>query len=105
MELGFRGGTQVKAALFHTLSNPSWRVRLKVCKALINLKAVDQRVVSTLEKMTREPEAQKYDAQIERFDRIDKQNQAGTSSEAPIKTWGKIGTILQQARMMAKRHT
>ena len=101
-ELGERGGAKAEAALFRTLTTRSWDVRLSACKALITLKAADQRVVRTLEKMATEPEAKEYDAQIEEFKK--QERQLSTQHAAPpIETWGKVGTILEQARRIADR--
>ncbi len=100
-QLGFRGGAEATTALFNTLSNPSWRVRLEACKSLITLKAADKRVVSTLEKMAQEPEAKVYDKELDEFDEINKQVHSEMPDEPEMEMWGKIGTILQKAREIA----
>lgn len=100
MELGHRGGAAATAALLQVLGHPSWHARLEACKALITLKAADPRVVSTLEAMSREPEAAKYDAQIAMFRRMEAQS--GLSEEFKG-SWGTLGTILEQARHLATK--
>ena len=82
-------------ALHAVLDHPSWDVRLEGCKALITMKKADKRVVSTLEAMRQTPEAARYDAQIAKFERLDAK--MGTSRET-VEHWGKLATILQQAR-------
>lgn len=107
-ELGYRGAEGAAAGavevLFELLAAPSWHIRLQACKALINLKAADGCVVMALEKMSQEPEAKEYDADIESFERIDKEVQAEFPDESEIeveKGWGKIETLLQHARDIA----
>ena len=55
LEVGDRGGAEGTEALFTLLDHPNWHVRLEICKALITQKNADQRVLSTLEAMSREP--------------------------------------------------
>lgn len=97
-QLGFFGGMEATTALFETLSNPLWRVRLEACKALITLKAADKRVVSTLDQMCQESEASKYDAEHDEFERLIGNVELPDEWQG---MWGKIGTILEQARQIA----
>ena len=84
--------------LFGMLDHLSWRVRLEVCKALIIMKRADNRVVTVLEAMSHTPEVARYDAEIEEFDRIDRE----TSTPDEMKgRWGKLDTILKQAQDLA----
>jgi hypothetical protein len=100
-ELGFRGGAEATTALFNTLSNPSWRVRLQACTSLITLKAADKRVVSTLEKMSQEPEAKIYDAEMDEFEEFNQEVGWKMPDEPEMEWCGKIGTILEKARNLA----
>jgi HEAT repeat protein len=100
MELAHGGGEEAIEALFPVLAHDSWRVRLEACKALITLKAADQRVVSTLESMSREAEAARYDAQIEEFERQERERNTPAEFRG---VWGKIGTILEQARQIVAK--
>jgi hypothetical protein len=67
-ELSSRGGSDSIEALYGVLKHPFWRVRLQACKALMVLKAADEQVVSTLERMAQEPEASEYDAEHEELE-------------------------------------
>lgn len=99
-QLSYRGGIDTVEALYQVLTHRSWHVRLEVCKALIVLKAVDQRVVSTLEQMAHEPETSEYDAEYEELEYM------LSGLELPDKfkkLWGKIGTILDQTRQLAAK--
>ncbi len=103
-----RGGVEVIAALLARLEHPSWRVRLEVCKALIQREVGDPRVLSTLEAMRREPEAAVYDAEVGAHDPALKEFMAGTlrqhgAGEAPVETWGKLEAILAKARAVGDR--
>jgi hypothetical protein len=102
VELGSRGGAENADALIRVLDHPSWRVRLEACKALITLGKADQRVVATLEAMSREPEAGTYDAQCDDFERI-QQEVAQELGESPPwgRLWGKLHSILEQARNLS----
>jgi HEAT repeat protein len=99
-ELGHRGGDDARAALFETLSHPTWRARLEACKALITLRAADQRVVSTLEAMSHETEAAKYDEEVADFQQ--RLAEMGNPKEFQG-SWGKIAAILEQARQIAAK--
>jgi HEAT repeat protein len=104
LQLGSYGGEKAIAALFERLAhNSTWCVRLQICKALITAKAADQRVVTTLEKMSLEPEAKEYDAQNDEFAKIYQEIHSKMPNEPKIKMWGKIGTILEQAKQIAAR--
>jgi HEAT repeat protein len=92
------GGEEDAEALYAILEHPLWRVRLEGCKALITMKKADSRVVSTLEEMRKDPEATRYDAEVEEFDRNERN--AGVAGEFG-ETWGKLETILQQAQRNA----
>lgn len=91
-QVGRLGGAKGTAALFAALPHPSWRVRLEVCKALIEMGAADHRVVATLEAMSQEPESLIYDAEIKESQRMDRES--GIESEG----WGTLGTIMDRAR-------
>ena len=106
LELSDRGGAEVVSALLARLNHPSWRVRLEVCKALIRRKVADPCLVSTLEAMSREPEAALYDAEVDELDGPLKEYMGelmrGLGSEGiPPETWGKLDTILAKARAVA----
>lgn len=97
-EVGHRPGPGAKEALLAVLDNPSWNARLEACKGLIIAKEADARVVAALEKMSTEPEAAKYDALMEEFDKREKE----VGGEAALgKRWGKLGIILEEARAQA----
>ncbi|BCM89330.1 hypothetical protein IAD21_01176 [Abditibacteriota bacterium] len=98
VQLGFRGGDDAKTALFQILSHPSWNVRLAACKAFITLKTVDERVLSALETMSREPESAKYDAGIDESNRI---SETVGIPDDPLETWGKMATIIEEAHQIA----
>jgi len=87
-------------ALYAVIDHPTWNVRLEICKALIRMNKADQRVVSTLEAMRKEPEAAKYDAEIDYMDKVDKE--VGGAGQT-LSHWGKLDTILQQARTIAAK--
>jgi len=100
VEIPSRPSSGDAEALYSVLDHPTWNVRLEVCKALITMQKADQRVVSALEAMSHEPEAAHYDALDEEFDRREKE--MGLSGELG-KRWGKLDTILQQARRIAAK--
>ncbi|MBV9469042.1 MAG: HEAT repeat domain-containing protein [Abitibacteriaceae bacterium] len=104
-ELGSQPSKDAVTALFTMLSHPSWRIRLEVCKSLIKLKAADGRVVSTLEKMTQEPEAIKYDAETEEFHQHAEEIHRQYPNEPKLEMWGKIGEILAQAQQIAAQQS
>ena len=52
-----------------------------------------------LEGMSKEPEAAVYDAEIDEFDRREKE--MGGRDASLGETWGKLGRILEQAREVA----
>jgi hypothetical protein len=94
LQLSWRGRTEAEKALYRVLEHPSWRVRLEACKAFIVLKAVNRQVVAALEQMAQEPEAAEYNAQIEMFDSI----MVDANLDNELEMWGRIDTILEQAR-------
>jgi HEAT repeat protein len=102
-ELGSRGGAENGDALIRVLGHASWRVRLEACKALITQGKADQRLVATLEAMSQEAEAGIYDSECDDFERI-QQEVTQQSGESPLwgRGWGKLHTILEQARNLAK---
>ncbi len=102
VELGSRGGAENADALIRVLGHPSWRVRLEACKALITQGKAGQRVVATLEAMSREPEARIYDAECDDFDRIVQEVAQESGESLPWgRSWGKLHSILNQARSIA----
>ena len=101
-ELGYRGGSEAKEALNATLSHPSWRVRLEVCKALITSKYADDRTVSTLEEMRYEPEAAQYDAEIEEMDRDNREMESRGLQAGEM--WGNLNRIIGQAKNIAAQN-
>ena len=101
LEVGHRGGPGSTEALMRALGRSSWRVRLEACKALISQGTADGRVVATLEAMAQEPEAGVYDAECGEFEAIDREFERHTG-EAPVEDrWGKLDTILDEARRVA----
>jgi len=101
-EVGCRGGIANTSALIRVLGHTSWRVRLSACIALILQRAAGQSVVETLEVMSREPEARIYDAECDELDRVFQDVYRKLSETAPCEWWGKLNTILEQARNLAK---
>ena len=102
LEVGDRGGAEGTAALCAMLGHPSWRVRLEACKALITQKTADQRVVSTLDAMSREPEAAAYDAEVEESKEcLEEFAKAFTPEGTAVENWGKLDTIVAKARRVA----
>jgi hypothetical protein len=99
-EVGRRRSPGASDALHSALSHPSWRVRLEACKALITSGYADDAVVSILEQMSREPEAAVYDAEIDEFDR--RERETGLT-KLTGKGWDKLDAILKQARDVARR--
>lgn len=93
-----RGGAAVVKPLFGLLHHPSWDVRLAACKALIALNVADSRVIATLETLSHEPEAAAYDAKMEVAER--REHEQGHVPEFTW-GWGKINTVLKQAKMIA----
>jgi HEAT repeat protein len=103
LELGSRGGVENADALIRVLDHPSWRVRLEACKALITQGKGGQAVVVTLETMGQQPEASIYDAECDDFERIEQEVAQETGESPPWgRCWGKLQTILEQARNLAK---
>lgn len=103
LEVGARGSAEGTGALFGMLNHPNWRLRLEACKALITQKTADQRVVSTLEAMGREPEAAAYDAENEDNAEAMQLFMAASGHGDEIdKCWGKLDTILAKARRVAE---
>ncbi len=103
LEVGYRGGAGSTEALMRTLDRSSWRVRLEACKALITQGTADERVVSALEAMAQEPEARAYDTQCGEFEAIEQELQQETGEALPWgRSWGKLETILNQARSVAR---
>jgi hypothetical protein len=97
-----RGGVQNAEALIRALGHVSWRVRLEACKALIILGKAGQRVVATLQAMSREPEASVYDTECDEFERIDQEISLELGEPLPWPAcWGKLHTILEKARNLA----
>ena len=102
LELGYRCGTEGTAALFGTLTHPVWRVRLEACKALITQETADQRVVTTLEAMSREPDAVVYDRQVDQFKEFAEECSQAFGPDANFgEMWGKLDTILARAHAVA----
>lgn len=99
VEVGHRGGPGAKEGLAALLNHPSWHIRLETCKGMIVGKFADEKTVATLEQMSGEPDAATYDAQIDEFDKIDREAHASLGHR-----WGKIGTILDEAKKMAAEH-
>ena len=100
MEMPDDAGIGDAEALYAVLDHPTWNVRLEICKALIRMKKADQRVVSALESMRQDPEAVRYDAFIEDSERREKE--MGVAGELGP-SWGKLDTIIQQARSIAAK--
>ena len=96
--LGHLGGTDAATALFQVLEQYSWHSRLEACKALITLKAANAQVVSVLEKMSQEPDAASYDALIQQIHEAEKEPDYPEELKGG---WGKIATILEQAKHVA----
>jgi HEAT repeat protein len=104
VELESRCGAEGTTALFGMLSHPSWRVRLEACKALITQKSADRRVVTTLESMSREPEAAVYDAEVDESNEFVKAfSKAFSPDRTPVEGWGKVQAILAKAAAIASR--
>jgi hypothetical protein len=103
LELAHRGGSENTAALFRTLTHSSWRVRLEACKGLIIQGKADQRVVSALEAMQLDPEADSYDAEIDEIARIELAATKASEKSVPIPRWGKLHAILDQSRSLGPK--
>ena len=58
--LGKLGDPKAIEPLRAVLSNPSWNVRFEACEALVRLRAVDLPLVSLLERLNRQPEADRH---------------------------------------------
>ena len=101
MEVGLGGGDGTKEALLSVLNNPSWRVRLEACKAMIVSKTADETTIAALDQLSRESEAAIYDAEIDDFDRI--KRQTGTQGALGPR-WGKLASIKDRARQVAAGH-
>ncbi len=102
LEVGARGSAEGRMALFQMLDHPHWRVRLEACKALITQENADQRVISTLEAMSREPEAAAYDAECEdNVELLQSMMKAFGHGDKMDQCWGKLATIIQRARDVA----
>lgn len=97
-QLSHRGGIDTIEALYQALEHRSWHVRLEVCKALITLKSVDQRVVLALEQMVCEPEAIEYDSEYEELERLLGNPQFPNEW---TELWGRMDTIIERARQIA----
>jgi len=106
IEVGQRGGPDGTAALFGMLTHPNWRVRLQACEALITQKTADQRVVSTLDAMSREPEAAAYDAEVDEYkESLEEFVKEFTPEGTAVENCGKLGTILAKARRVANERS
>jgi len=103
-EVGERCGAQGTAALFGLLNHSSWNIRLVACITLIYQRTADQRVVATLEAMSREPEVVKHDAFEDEFSEVQKGLLACCGDECEQGVWGKMASILEKAREVANRH-
>jgi hypothetical protein len=97
MEVADRGGPGAKEALSAVTDHPSWRVRLEACKGLIHANLADSATVAALEKLSGEPEARAYDAEIDDFEK--REVEAGVDFG---EHWGNTETILRQARDIAR---
>ena len=107
VEVGARRQTEGTAALRATLNHSSWRVRLEAGKALILQGTADHRVVTALEAMSQEPEAAVYDAECgdEELAGAVKELMSQVGVETlTAGSWGKLSTILAQARAVADRN-
>jgi len=103
LEVGYREGAGSTEALMRMLDRECWRVRLEACKALITQETADGRVVAALEAMAQEPEARVYDTECDEFEAIEQEVQQETGEALPCgRSWGKLETILNQARGVAK---
>jgi len=103
LEMSGRADAEGVRELRGLLNNSSWPVRLEACKALITLKAVDQQVVDTLEKMRTEPQAAEHDAETAAVqnDLVDllKTLPRDEAQDAPEQQlWGTLDEILAKAR-------
>jgi HEAT repeat protein len=102
VESGARGGAENTDALIRVLGHISWRVRLEACKALITQGKAAERVVAALETMSQEPEAGIYDSECDDFERIQQEAAQESGESLPWgRGWGKLQTILEQARNLA----
>jgi len=103
LEVGYRGGAGSTEALMRMLDRNSWRVRLEACKALITQGTADGRVAAALEAMAQEPETRVYDTECDEFEAVEQEVKKETG-EALLwgRFWGKLETILNQARSVAK---
>jgi hypothetical protein len=106
VEVGHRGGAGSTEALMNLLGHAPWRVRLEACKALIVQGTADQRVIAALEAMSREPEAAVYDAEDEAFEEFARMASGVLGVDVPAgERWGKLATILAQAREVAAKRS
>ncbi len=102
VEVGARGGTEGTAALYRALDREEWHLRLSACKALIEQKTADQRVVDALLSMKLEPEATEHDFEDEdtRSSSLSLSLLIAEESEA-VEMWGNLDSIIAQAKKIA----
>ncbi len=100
-EVGRRGGAQGTEALFRLLDHRSWRIRLEACKALIGQGTADDRVVTALELMAQDPEARLYDSECDEFEAAGKEITTIFGPALPRQRWGKLKTVIREARKLA----
>jgi HEAT repeat protein len=87
------------------LDHPERNVRYVASRALLTLKAVDQRVVSTLEELAQDPEAEEHDLEVDEWN-CDQGGQEGSDEEGgESEFWPhlKMHELVEQARNLLAR--
>ncbi len=79
MALGESGQVGAEDPLREILDHPSWNVRFYACRSLLQLGAVDARVVAELEALTAAPEAAKHDDLVRRHKDLNARLESGTA--------------------------
>jgi HEAT repeat protein len=103
--LGTIGDDRAVQSLLPLLDHPQWKVRANAAWALIRLKASEERLVSALEQLAREPEAEEHDLEadewncnLERHRRLARE--VGEPEPSPML---KMGEMIAQARRLLAR--
>jgi len=90
-------------AMISLLGSPEKEVRRQAAKSLSVFAEHLESAGQALETMAREPEAHVYDTECGEFEAIEREIQQETGEALPWRrSWGKLETILNQARSVAK---
>jgi hypothetical protein len=63
-KLGKIGDSQAVSPLRAVLVHPAWKVRFNACEALVRLQAVDETIVTVLEELSVQPEAEEHNKMV-----------------------------------------